>query len=285
MTYGRRKARDGLRGASPRATELPEESGDGKAVSTGTEARSKKPTGEGKQVSHGQDVKGRERRTAETILTLLQDRGKRQLPLDDGYRQRSHPELSLRSSATLSTNDGAMTPGSTEETVDGWSREKGAKIIEAIRYERWHWTPVKRILRDKPTGGKRPLGLPVWSEKVVQDLVRSILEAYDEPQCSTYSHGCRPKRGCHTALHEVGETWTGTKWCIEGDIKGCFDPLAHAILRNILRENIQDNRFLRLIEGALKAGYCEAWTYHPALSGSPHGGIVSPMLSNIDMDR
>jgi retron-type reverse transcriptase len=169
--------------------------------------------------------------------------------------------------------------------VDGWSREKVAKSIEAIRYERWPWTPVNRILLDQPKGGKRPLGLPVWAEKVVQDIVRSILEAYYEPQCSTDSPGCRPKRGCHTALHEVGATWTGTKWFIEGDSKGCFDPIDHAILMTILRETIQDNRFLQLIAGALKAGYCAAWTSHPSLSGSPQGGIVSPMLSNSSMDR
>ena len=177
MTYGRRKARDCLRGASPRATELPEESADGKAVSTGTEERQKQPTGEGKQVSHGKDVKVREMRTAETILNIIQDRGKRQLPLDDVYRQLYNPDLYLRSYAKLSTNDGAMTPGITEETVDGWSREKVAKSIEAIRDERWPWTPVKRLLLDKPTGGKRPLGLPVWSDTVVQDIVRSMLEA------------------------------------------------------------------------------------------------------------
>jgi len=160
-----------------------------------------------------------------------------------------------------------------------------AKIIEAIRCERWQWTPVKRILIDKPKGGKRPLGLPVWSDTVVQDIVRSILEAYYAPQFSTYSHGCRPQRGCHTALHEVGETWTGTKWFIAGDITGCFDTIDHAILMTILREHIQDHRFLRLIEGALKAGYCEEWTYHPARSGSAQGGRVSPRLSHISMDR
>ena len=168
-----------------------------------------------------------------------------------------------------------MTPGITEETVDGWSGEKGAKILEAIRDERWQWTPVKRVFIDKPKGGKRPLGLPVWSDKVVQDIIRSILEAYYEPQFSTYSHGFRPKRGCHTALNEVVETWMGSKWFIEGDIKGCFDNIDHVILMNILRENIQDNRFLRLIEGALQAGYCEEWTFHPSLSGSPQGGVVT----------
>src|SRR5205807_1833703 len=132
--------------------------------------------------------------------------------------------------------------------------------------------PVTRRLLAKPTGGTRPLGLPGWSDKVVQDIVRSILEASDEPQCSTYSHGCRPKRGCHTARHEGGETWTGTKWCIEGASKGCFDKIDQAMLMRILRENRQDNRFLRLIAGALKAGDCAAWTYHPSLSGSPQGG-------------
>jgi len=239
----------------------------------------------GSRFPHGEDAKVREMRTAETILNIIQDRGKRKLPLDDVYRQRYNPDLYLRSYAKLSPNDGAMTPGMTEETVDGWSMEKVAAIIVAIRDERWQWTPVKRVLIDKPKGGKRPLGLPVWSDKVVQDIIRSILEAYYEPQFSKHSHGFRPKRGCHTALKEIDEVWQGTKWFIEGDIKGCFDNIDHTLLMNILRENIHDNRFLRLIEGALKAGYCEEWKYHPSLSGSPQGGIGSPILSNIYIDR
>jgi group II intron reverse transcriptase/maturase len=239
----------------------------------------------GSRFPHGEDAKVREMRTAETILNILQDRGKRKLPLDDVYRQLYNPAMYLRSYAKLYPNDGAMTPGMTEETVDGWSMEKVAAIIVAIRDERWQWTPVKRVLIDKPKGGKRPLGLPVWSDKVVQDIIRSILEAYYEPQFSKHSHGFRPKRGCHTALKEIDEVWQGTKWFIEGDIKGCFDNIDHTLLMNILRENIHDNRFLRLIEGALKAGYCEEWNYHPSLSGSPQGGIVSPILSNIYMDR
>src|SRR2546428_2802115 len=116
-----------------------------------------------------------------------------------------------------------MTPGITEETVDGMSMAKIAKIIEAIRQEKWHWTPVRRVLKDKPKGGKRPLGMPIWSDKVGQDIVRSLLEAYYEPQFSTHSHGFRPKRGCQTALTEIQNVWVGTKWFIEGDIKGCFD--------------------------------------------------------------
>jgi len=239
----------------------------------------------GSRFPHGEDAKVREMRTAETILNIIQDRGKRKLPLDDVYRQLYNPDMYLRSYAKLYPNDGAMTPGMTEETVDGWSMEKVAAIIVAIRDERWQWTPVKRVFIDKPKGGKRPLGLPVWSDKVVQDIIRSILEAYYEPQFSKHSHGFRPKRGCHTALKEIDEVWQGTKWFIEGDIKECFDNIDHTLLMNILRENIHDNRFLRLIEGALKAGYCEEWKYHPSLSGSPQGGIVSPILSNIYIDR
>ena len=161
--------------------------------------------------------------TAESYLNIIQDRGKRQLPLDDVYRQLYNPDMYLRSYAKLYSNDGAMTPGITEETVDEMSQEKIAKIIEVIRYERWQWTPVRRVLIDKPKGGKRPLGMPTWSDKMVQEVIRSILEAYYEPQFSKHSHGFRPKRGCHSALKEIDEVWQGTKWFIEGDIKGCLD--------------------------------------------------------------
>src|SRR5215217_715300 len=105
--------------------------------------------------------------------------------------------------------------------------------------------------------------MPTWSDKLLQEVIRSLLEAYYEPQFSTHSHGFRPERGCHTALTQIQKGWTGTKWLIEGDIAGCFDNIDHAVLLTILREKIYDNRFLRLIEGLLRAGYCEQWRYHP----------------------
>ncbi len=224
-------------------------------------------------------------RTADTILNIIQDRGKRQLPLDDVYRQLYNPDFYLRSYAKMYKNNGAMTPGTTGETVDGMSLNKIDRVIEAMRYERWKWPPARRVYIDKPKGGKRPLGMPDWSPKVVQDIVRSVLEAYYEPQFSEHSHGFRPNRGCQSALTKIHHTWNGTKWFIEGDIKGCFENIDPHILMDILQENIYDNRFLRLIEGALKAGYCEDWNFHPSLSGTPQGGIVSPVLSNIYLDK
>jgi group II intron reverse transcriptase/maturase len=114
--------------------------------------------------------------------------------------------------------------------------------------------------------------------------MRSILEAYYEPQFSDLSHGFRPKRGCHTALRII-RRWGGINWFIEGDIKGCFDNINHERLLSILRENIHDNRFIRLMEELLKAGYLEDWNYEPTLSGTPQGGILSPLLANIYLDR
>jgi len=131
---------------------------------------------------------------------------------------------------------------------------------------------------------KRPLGLLTWSDKLLQEVLRSILEAYYASQFSRLSHGFRPAHGCHTALAEV-QKWQGTVWFIEGDISQCFDRLDHAVMLSILREKILDQRFLRLIEHLLKAGYLEEWKFNRTLSGSPQGGVVSPILANIYLDR
>jgi group II intron reverse transcriptase/maturase len=179
-----------------------------------------------------------------------------------------------------------MTPGSTEETVDGMSQAKIEAIIDALRQERYRWRPARRTyIEKKGSSKKRPLGLPTWSDKLLQEVIRLILEAYYEPQFSDRSHGFRPKRGCHTALSKIQDRWNGTTWFIEGDISDCFGSLDHEILISIFSENIHDNRFLRLIGNLLKAGYLEDWKFNKTLSGSPQGGIVSPILSNIYLDR
>lgn len=225
-------------------------------------------------------------RDAATVLSIIRDRGSRGLPLEDVYRQLFNPGLYLLAYGKIARNAGALTPGTTAETVDGMSLGKIAQIIGLLRQERYRFAPARRVyIGKKNSVKKRPLGIPTWSDKLVQEVVRLILEAYYEPRFSDRSHGFRPGRGCHTALTEVYRTWTGTAWFIEGDITGCFDRLDHEVLLGILREDIHDNRFLRLIEGLLKAGYLEDWRYHHTLSGSPQGGVVSPILANIYLDR
>lgn len=224
-------------------------------------------------------------RNAETVLGIIRDRGTRGLPLEDVYRQLFNPDLYLRAYGRIYRNNGALTPGATTETVDGMSQEKIGGIIERIRWERYRWTPVRRVHIPKSNGKLRPLGVPTWSDKLLQEVVRSILEAYYEPQFSPLSHGFRPERGCHTALIQIQKTWVGTKWFIEGDIRGFFDTIDHKVLLAILRESIHDERFIRLMGDLLKAGYLEDWNFRPTRSGTPQGGIVSPILSNIYLSR
>ena len=224
-------------------------------------------------------------RTAETVLNVIRERGERGLPLEDIYRQLYNRNLYLRAYGRLYSNQGAMTKGTTAETVDGMSLAKIDQIIDALRYERFRWTPVRRVNIPKPNGTTRPLGIPTWTDKLLQEVLRMILEAYYEPQFSDRSHGFRPGRGCHTALSNVMETWTGTRWFIEGDIKGCFDNIDHNVLLSVLGEKLHDGRFLRLLKYLLKAGYLEEWRYGLTLSGTPQGGVVSPILANVYLDR
>jgi group II intron reverse transcriptase/maturase len=225
--------------------------------------------------------------TAEAVLAIIRERGNRGLPLERLYRCLFNPELYLIAYGKIYRNDGAMTPGITSETVDGMRLNKIRAIIEALRHERFRWKPTRRVYIAKKGAAnkKRPLGLPSWSDKLLQEVIRMLLEAYYEPQFSHHSHGFRAGRGCHTALQSIYPGWRGTTWFIEGDIAQCFDRLDHSILHGILAENIHDNRFLRLIDGLLQAGYLEEWRYHATLSGSPQGGIVSPLLANVYLDR
>ncbi len=224
-------------------------------------------------------------RNAETILGIIHDRGKRGLPLEDVYRQLYNPDLYLRAYGRIYRNDGAMTKGTTTETVDGMSMKKIGAIIDAVRQERYRWSPVRRTYIPKANGKMRPLGIPTWSNKLLQEVLRSLLEAYYEPQFSDRSHGFRPDRGCHTCLTEIQRNWTGTKWFIEGDIKGCYDNIDHDVLLQILGETILDQRFLRLVKNLLEAGYLEDWRYTPTRSGAPQGGVISPVLSNVYLSK
>lgn len=223
---------------------------------------------------------------AETVLGIIHERGKRGLPLLNLYRQLFNPELYLHAYGKIYRNKGAMTPGITTETVDGMAQSKIKALIEDLRYERYRWTPVRRIYIEKKHSKKvRPLAMPSWSDKLLQEVIRLLLEAFYEPQFSNHSHGFRPNRGCHTALSEIYHQWIGTAWFVESDIQACFDSLEQTTMVSILRERIHDERFLRLIKRLLQAGYLEEWRYHATLSGSPQGSIVSPVLANIYLDK
>jgi len=219
------------------------------------------------------------------VLGVLRERGRKGLPCTQLYRQMFNRELYLTAYGNIYSNQGAMTPGANEETADGMSEEKIEQIIGLMRNERYRFSPARRIYIPKKNGRLRPLGLPSWSDKLVGEVVRLLLEAIYEPQFSRWSHGFRRNRGCHTALRDIQNTWTGTTWFIEGDISDCFGSLDHEILLRILAEKIHDQRFLRLIRNMLKAGYLEDWEYRDSLSGCPQGGVVSPILSNVYLDK
>lgn len=219
-------------------------------------------------------------RTAKTILTVIHERGKQDKPLERVYKLLFNRELYLIAYAKLYPNNGAMTKGVSEETIDGMSIQKIDMIIEQLRRETYYWRPARREYIPKKNGKHRPLGIPVWSDKLLQEVIRMILEAYYEPQFSEHSHGFRPKRGCHTALQEI-QTWKGTRWFIEGDISSYFDTIDHDVLITMLSRQIQDGRFIRLIKNMLEAGYLDDWKFHKTISGTPQGGVISPLLANI----
>ena len=222
---------------------------------------------------------------AETVLGVIRERGRRGLPLERLYRQLFNPQLFLMAYGKLYSNAGAMTPGVSRETVDGMSLAKIDAIIGSLRCESYRWSPVRRVYIPKKNRKSRPLGMPTWSDKLVAEVVRLLLEAYYDIGFADHCHGFRPGRGCHTALREVATAWTGTHWFIEGDIADCFGSLDHQVMLSILAEKIHDGRFLRLIERMLHAGYLEDWTWHATLSGAPQGGVASSILSHICLDR
>src|SRR2546427_10141907 len=150
--------------------------------------------------------------TTEAFLGLLRKRGKRGLPLNRIYRHLYTTTLSRTAAGRIYRNAGSMTPGVTEETADGTSLETFDTIIQALRQERYQWQPARRTSIPKKNGKKRPLGMPVWSDKLLAEVMRMILDAYFDATFSDHSHGFRSQRGCHTALREIYRTWTGTAW-------------------------------------------------------------------------
>jgi group II intron reverse transcriptase/maturase len=229
--------------------------------------------------------KGRVMREAQTILELIRKLGTQKLPLERVYRLLYNPNLYLMAYGKIYRNKGAMTVGATTETADGMSLDKIYAIIEELRYERYRWHPARRTYIAKKDGKQRPLGIQSWSDKLLQEVLRLILDAYYEPGFSNLSHGFRSGRGCHTALQQIYHNWVGTVYFIEGDISKCFESLSHEMIEAKLLQNIKDERFVRLISQLLKAGYLEEWRWNATYSGAPQGSSLSPLLSNLLLDK
>lgn len=224
-------------------------------------------------------------RPTETVLNVLSERGKNHKPVERLHRQLYNIGLHEMAYGQIYANRGATTRGVNDNTLDGTSRKRFERTIERVKTGTYKWNPTRRTYIPKRGGKLRPLGIPTGDDKQLQTAMKILLESYYEPQFSERSHGFRQGRGCHTALIQVRQKFKGAAWFIEGDIKGCFDNIDHKTLIEILAENIKDSKFLRLVKSLLKAGYMEKEMKYDTFSGTPQGGVISPLLANIYLNE
>lgn len=226
-------------------------------------------------------------RNPEKVLNSLINHSKdKNYKFERLYRILYNKNMYLLAYKNIYAHEGNMTKGTDGETIDGMSLKRIDDLIAKMRDESYQPKPSRRTYITKKDGKrKRPLGIPAFIDKLVQEVIRMILEAIYEGSFENCSHGFRHDRSCHTALDQIQTRFTGAKWFIEGDIKGFFDNIHHDILIDILKGRISDDRFIRLIRKFLKAGYIEDWVYHKTYSGTPQGGIISPILANIYLDK
>jgi group II intron reverse transcriptase/maturase len=214
-------------------------------------------------------------------LEALGDISKQGKRINGLFRLMQQPILWYEAYANIYSNDGALTKGVDGVTLDGFSEQRIAAIIERLRNGTYRFRPTRRIYIPKANGKKRPLGIASGDDKLVQEVVRIILERIYEPIFEDSSHGFRPGRSPHTALQQIGQHWTAVKWMIDMDIQSYFDTINHGLLLSLLEKKIEDKRFLSLIKAMLDAGYLEDLRYHASYSGVPQGSIASPILANV----
>jgi len=223
---------------------------------------------------------------AQKYIEIVHERGKKGLELERVYRNIRQPGLFLLAYNELYAKHGATTEGvDPEDSIQKMSLELVEGIINDLEQGTYRWKPSRRVYIEKPNGGLRPISVPCWKDKLLQGVLRLVLNAYYEPQFSDCSHGFRPNRGCHTALGDIVKRWWGTVWFIEGDIKGCFDNIDHNKLLAVIGRKIKDERLMKLLKEMLEAGYMEDWVYKQSYSGTPQGGVISPILANIFMNE
>jgi group II intron reverse transcriptase/maturase len=192
-----------------------------------------------------------------------------------------YPDLWMEAYANIYANRGAITKGVDDNTLDGMCVDRIENLIKILINGQYVPKPVKRVYIPKKNGKSRPLGVPTGDDKLVQEVVKMLLQHVYEPVFSDKSHGFRPNRSCHTALTQVKQRWKGAKWVVDMDIKGFFDNLNHNKLIAILERKIDDKKFIQLIKSLLQAGYLDDWKFHKTYTGTPQGGICSPILANI----
>ena len=225
-------------------------------------------------------------RSPENVLESLKSKAcNKSYKYERLYRNLYNPQFYLLAYQRIQAKPGNMTAGTDGKTIDGMGMARINALIEKMRDFSYQPNPARRTYIPKSNGKMRPLGIPSFDDKLIQEVVRLILESIYEPTFSDYSHGFRINRSCHTALKYVQKYFTGTKWFVEGDIKGCFDNVDHHVLIAILRKRIADEHFIGLLWKFLKAGYMEDWNYHNTYSGTPQGSIISPILANIYMNE
>jgi retron-type reverse transcriptase len=190
-------------------------------------------------------------------LETISKQGKR---INGVFRLLENPILWHEAYANIYANKGATTPGVDEVTLDGFSEERVASIITRLKSGTSRFQPVRRAYVRKKNGKKRPLGISSGDDKLIQEVVRIILERIYEPIFHDTSHGFRPGRSPHTALEQIGRQWTAVKWFVDMDLRDYFNTIPHDLLVELLSKKIEDKRFLRLIQALLNAGYLEDWS-------------------------
>lgn len=241
--------------------------------------------GEGEQFTRlkpiSKGAQGSMQNSETVLINLSKQASKRDYVFDRLYRNLYNPDFYVKAYANIYKNDGSATAGVDGQTASNFSEKLINDTIEEMKNESYKPQPALRVYIPKKNGNKRPLGIPTFIDRVVQEICRMIIEAIYEQKFDDSSHGFRPKRSCHTALSDIDRTYTGANWFIEGDIKGFFDNIDHHILIELLRKTIKDEKFIRLMWKFLKAGYVEDFRFNKTYTGTPQGGIISPILANI----